>query len=66
MKRVPCLTLLLDVLRDDRGQTMAEYGILAAVLGVSMIAGVAVLQSETGSILGANAAGWTGVAMNPP
>lgn len=64
--RTSCLQLLNELCADESGQTMAEYGLMAAVLGVAMLAGVAALQSETGSVLGATAAGWTGIAQSPP
>ncbi len=46
------------LLDDEGGQTMAEYGLVAAVFGVIMIAAVAVLQGNSGSVLSASASGW--------
>ncbi|MDB5095109.1 MAG: hypothetical protein JWO85_3210 [Candidatus Eremiobacteraeota bacterium] len=54
------------LLDDERGQTMAEYGLVAAVFGVIMIAAVAVLQGNSGSVLSTSANGWVGVAQSPP
>lgn len=56
----------LALLRDERGNTLAEYGLVAAVLGVTMIAGVAVLENGTGQVLNGSANGWMNVALTPP
>ena len=57
---------LLALLRDERGNTLAEYGLIAMTLGVTMIAGVAVLQNGTGQVLNGSANGWMNVALTPP
>jgi Flp pilus assembly pilin Flp len=56
----------LALLRDERGNTLAEYGLVAAVLGVSMLAGVAALQNGTGQVLNGSANGWLNLALTPP
>lgn len=60
------MTLVLHLLRDDSGQTIAEYGIIAAVLGLMMLIGIGALQSNAGSVLGTSSGGWVNLALNPP
>ena len=57
---------LTRLLADDAGQTMAEYGLVAAVLGSVMIFAVAMMQTESGQILTGSASGLVNVAQNPP
>lgn len=55
-----------SLLADDSGQTMAEYGLVAAVLGVMMIAAVGMVTTESGGLLTGTANGLVNVAQNPP
>lgn len=66
MEPVRLVATLRDALRDERGAALAEYALIAASVGISMIAGVALLQTESGSALSNNAAGWKTVAISPP
>lgn len=45
---------------------MAEYGLVAAVLGIAMIGACAMLQSESGHVLNGDANGFVSLAQNPP
>lgn len=60
------LTQLGMLLADESGQTMAEYGLVAAVLGVAMIGACAMLQSESGQVLNGDANGFVSLAQSPP
>jgi len=43
------LTLLLHLLRDVRAATAIEYGLIAALIAVAIIAGVTVVGTQLGT-----------------
>ena len=45
-------TCLAGLLRDERGATAIEYGLLAALMAVVIMGGLAVLGGETGALYG--------------
>ena len=57
---------IAELLADESGSTMAEYGLVAAVLGIAMIGACAMLQSEGGQVLNGDANGFVSLAQNPP
>ena len=57
---------VMRVWRDDRATTLAEYALMSAIIGLAMLAGVAVLRSHAGGELSATANGWLSVALTPP
>jgi Flp pilus assembly pilin Flp len=59
-------SLARSLLEDCEGSSLAEYALLAAFLGVAMIAGTALVQSNAGAVLTANDAGWQATAVATP
>jgi Flp pilus assembly pilin Flp len=54
------------LLVDCEGSSLAEYALLAAALGLAMIAGTAAIQTNAGAFLNANDAGWQATAVAVP
>lgn len=65
MKRA-IIRAVLGTLRDDTGATLAEYALVSVTIGMAMMVGVAVLQTNAGNELTATANGWLSVATTPP
>jgi Flp pilus assembly pilin Flp len=64
--RIAVVRALNGVLADDAGNALAEYALLAAILGIAMIAGVGAMQVAGGTELNTTAAGWQNLAQSPP
>ena len=60
------LAVVRALLVDCEGSSLAEYALLAAMLGVAMIAGAAVVQTNAGALLNANDTGWQAAAVATP
>jgi Flp pilus assembly pilin Flp len=60
------LAVARAVLVDCEGSSLAEYALLAATLGLAMIAGTAAVQTNAGAFLNANDAGWQATAVATP
>jgi len=42
-------SMLLDVLKDESGQDLIEYALVAALIGLSAVASMKVLSTKVGS-----------------
>ncbi|MDB5094416.1 MAG: hypothetical protein JWO85_2517 [Candidatus Eremiobacteraeota bacterium] len=60
------LAVVRALLVDSEGSTLAEYALLAAGLGLAMIAGTAAIQTNAAAFLNANDAGWQATAVAVP
>jgi Flp pilus assembly pilin Flp len=57
---------LRSTLCDQSGATLAEYAVIAAALGVLMLAALKLIQTETGTQLTTAGNGLTALGVNPP
>jgi Flp pilus assembly pilin Flp len=60
------VSLARSLLADCEGASLAEYALLAATLGVAMLAGTALIQTNAGAVLNANGTGWQAAAVATP
>ena len=51
------MTFVRQFLRDERGATVVEYGLIAAVLSLAIVAGFSTLSDRLQSFLGVDIAG---------
>ncbi|MDQ2872648.1 MAG: hypothetical protein M3R35_05935 [Candidatus Eremiobacteraeota bacterium] len=59
------LSLLLDLLADDEGGAMVEYGLIAAVAAIPMILALGGLIYVLEQVLSTTGTGLSGVGLNP-
>jgi Flp pilus assembly pilin Flp len=60
------IATLERMMADDRGATMAEYGIIAAGLAVPFIAAALAIVTTAGTTLQSATSGMQSIGVNPP
>lgn len=58
--------LLLRILRDDEGASMAEYAVIAALFAVPLLGVLGALAGTAGGVLQTTGNNLTAIAVNPP
>ncbi|MGZ3505498.1 MAG: hypothetical protein ACXVAM_09215 [Vulcanimicrobiaceae bacterium] len=59
------IELIYDMLADDEGGALVEYGIIAAVAAVPMVLGLAGLVYLLDNVLQTTGSGLSNIGMNP-
>ncbi|MGZ6232994.1 MAG: Flp family type IVb pilin [Vulcanimicrobiaceae bacterium] len=59
------IELIYDILADDEGGALVEYGIIAAVAAVPMVLGLAGLVYLLDNVLQTTGSGLSNIGMNP-
>ena len=60
------IALLRNMLVDESGATLAEYGMIAAGLAVPFIVAALAIMSTASGTLGSTTAGMQNIGVNPP
>ena len=59
-------SLLLAILRNDDGASMAEYAVIAALFAVPLLGALGALAGTAGGILQTTGNNLTAISVNPP
>ena len=57
---------LFELLRDEGAATMIEYGLIAALFALPMLAAMTLLATQAGNALVTTGSNLTNVGINPP